>query len=32
VKYSTAAGRLKAITADLDHLAGFGENFLLEEE
>jgi hypothetical protein len=31
VKYSTAVGRLRAITAELDRLAGFDEAFLLEE-
>ncbi|MGH9031924.1 MAG: DUF7711 family protein [Acidimicrobiia bacterium] len=31
MRYSSAVGRLRAITADLDRLAGFDEDFLLEE-
>jgi hypothetical protein len=31
MKFSTAIGRLRAITAELDRIAGFDEDFLLEE-
>ena len=31
MKYSTAVGRLRAVAADLDRLAGFDEDFFLDE-